>query len=289
MSVRIGSLCTGYGGLDMATRTAFGGELCWCADNDRHVGELLSARYPGVQNLGDIAAIDWSRVAPVDVVCAGFPCQDISYAGRGAALNGGVVVAYGSISWQAFACWHQRSSLWKTWPHSGGGGSIGYSATWPRCGMTRSGRAYELVISARRTDASGSSCLPVDPKPQSCSLLPTPVASDGGGGQPVEKRRAGGHQVDLSDLVLTLFPVGPLLPTPLAGHGTSPSQRSIHGTPMLAGAVTQMTTVTETRPPGGSTNPPSVGGKRSLGDRHPGRPSAAPRDRRGWRPPSANG
>jgi hypothetical protein len=72
--------------------------------------------------------------------------------------------------------------------------------------MTRSGRAYELPTSALLTGVSGSSSSPTDLKQETCSLLPTPVASDGNGGQWVAKRRAGGHQVDLSDLVITLFP-----------------------------------------------------------------------------------
>ena len=54
--------------------------------------------------------------------------------------------------------------------------------------------------------ASGSSSWPTGRKRERCLLLPTPVASDGSGGQPVAKRKAGGHQVDLSDLVITLFP-----------------------------------------------------------------------------------
>jgi DNA (cytosine-5)-methyltransferase 1 len=86
MVPRLGSLCTGYGGLDMATQAVFGGTLAWCADNDRHVSQLLAERLPGVPNLGDLAELDWSQVPPVDVLCAGFPCQDISYAGRGAGI-----------------------------------------------------------------------------------------------------------------------------------------------------------------------------------------------------------
>ena len=84
--LRLGSLCTGYGGLDMAVQRVFSAALAWVADSDRHVRKLLDARFPGVPNLGDITAIDWRRLEPVDIVCAGFPCQDISNAGRGAGI-----------------------------------------------------------------------------------------------------------------------------------------------------------------------------------------------------------
>jgi DNA (cytosine-5)-methyltransferase 1 len=85
-SLRLGSLCTGYGGLDMAVQQVLDVELSWVADNDRHVRQLLAERHPHVPNLGDISSLDWTAVEPVDVLTAGFPCQDISYAGRGAGI-----------------------------------------------------------------------------------------------------------------------------------------------------------------------------------------------------------
>src|SRR5579859_914262 len=88
--LRIGSLCTGYGGLDLAAMAVFGGKLDWCADNDRHVSIILAARYPNAPNLGDLTSLDWYTVPPVDILCAGFPCQDISFSGRGAGIEKGV-------------------------------------------------------------------------------------------------------------------------------------------------------------------------------------------------------
>lgn len=87
--MRTGSLCTGYGGLDMAVHEVLGGELAWVADNDPGAAAILAHRFPSVPNLGDITATDWSLTEPIDVLTAGFPCQDISCAGRRAGLREG--------------------------------------------------------------------------------------------------------------------------------------------------------------------------------------------------------
>jgi DNA (cytosine-5)-methyltransferase 1 len=91
-------LCTGYGGLDLAVGLVLGGALVWYAETDPHARTVLAARWPGIPNLGDIRAVDWSTVAPVDVLTAGFPCQDISNAGRRAGITG----AHSSL-WSAVA------------------------------------------------------------------------------------------------------------------------------------------------------------------------------------------
>jgi DNA (cytosine-5)-methyltransferase 1 len=81
---------TGCGGLDLGVAEALGSaRLAWCADPDPHVRTLLAARLPGVPNLGDVGGVDWRQVPPVDVVTAGWPCQDISAAGRRAGLEHG--------------------------------------------------------------------------------------------------------------------------------------------------------------------------------------------------------
>ncbi|WP_371662612.1 DNA cytosine methyltransferase [Streptomyces sp. NBC_00280] len=81
-TLRLGSLCTGYGGLDMAVQQVFGGTLAWVADNDPGAAGILAHHYPQVPNLGDITATDWTEVPPVDVVLGGYPCQPFSTAGK---------------------------------------------------------------------------------------------------------------------------------------------------------------------------------------------------------------
>ncbi|MFD8383967.1 DNA cytosine methyltransferase [Streptomyces sp. NPDC059679] len=80
--VRIGSVCTGYGGLDVAVQEVFGGSLAWVADNDPGASRILAHHYPRVPNLGDITAVRWEDVEPVDILCGGYPCQPFSTAGK---------------------------------------------------------------------------------------------------------------------------------------------------------------------------------------------------------------
>lgn len=79
--MRIGSLFSGMGGLDLAAEHIFGAEVAWHAENDKHASKVLAARWPGVPNLGDVTTIDWSQAPPVDIITAGYPCQPFSVAG----------------------------------------------------------------------------------------------------------------------------------------------------------------------------------------------------------------
>jgi DNA (cytosine-5)-methyltransferase 1 len=89
MTWTIGSVATGYGGLDTAVAAFAGAEVAWVADNDPDVGKILEHRFPGVPNLGDVLAVAWETVPRVDIFCAGFPCQDVSAAGLRTGLHPG--------------------------------------------------------------------------------------------------------------------------------------------------------------------------------------------------------
>ncbi|MEU5700552.1 DNA cytosine methyltransferase [Streptomyces aurantiacus] len=85
------ALCAGYGGLEEAIRAGVGGQVAAFAENDPHAAAVFAAHHPGVPNLGDITAVDWRTVRDLyrpDVVAAGFPCRNISNAGRRDGING---------------------------------------------------------------------------------------------------------------------------------------------------------------------------------------------------------
>lgn len=82
MSLTIGSLCTGYGGLDLAVESVLGASTVWVSDIDKGARTILARRFPNAPNLGDLTRLDWSDVPPVDVITAGYPCQPFSHAGK---------------------------------------------------------------------------------------------------------------------------------------------------------------------------------------------------------------
>lgn len=87
----IGSLFTGYGGLDMGVAMALDSDarVAWTSDVEPGPCKLAATRWPDTPNLGDITAINWSDVEPVDIICGGSPCQDLSLAGKRAGMAEG--------------------------------------------------------------------------------------------------------------------------------------------------------------------------------------------------------
>lgn len=87
--LRIGSLFSGYGGLDLAVEEFFGASTAWHCEFDKAPSKVLEYHWPGVPNIGDITAVDWATVEPVDIITGGSPCQDLSAAGARAGMTEG--------------------------------------------------------------------------------------------------------------------------------------------------------------------------------------------------------
>lgn len=85
--MRVGSLFSGVGGFDLGFERA-GMELAWHSEIEPHACAVLRERWPDVPNLGDVTKIDGATIPPVDVICGGFPCQDLSVAGKRRGFEG---------------------------------------------------------------------------------------------------------------------------------------------------------------------------------------------------------
>ncbi len=86
--LRIGSLFSGIGGLELGLERAGVGRTAWQCESSPQARAVLAQRWPGVPCMEDVHSVNRTTVAPVDVLCGGFPCQDISVAGGGAGLDG---------------------------------------------------------------------------------------------------------------------------------------------------------------------------------------------------------
>jgi DNA (cytosine-5)-methyltransferase 1 len=73
----------------MGVQAVYGGSLAWVSDIDKGASKILAHRYPDVPNIGDMTAVDWSAVEPVDILCGGTPCQDLSHAGKRVGMTEG--------------------------------------------------------------------------------------------------------------------------------------------------------------------------------------------------------
>lgn len=88
--MKIGSLFSGCGGLDLAVLEEFpGSTLAWHCENDEAPSAILAHHWPDVPNLGDIQKVNWEEVEKVDIVVGSSPCQDLSAAGRKAGMSEG--------------------------------------------------------------------------------------------------------------------------------------------------------------------------------------------------------
>ena len=79
--MKVGSLFSGIGGLDLAVERAFGATTSWQVEYEEAPASILARHWPDADRFGDVTEIDWQEMEPVDVICGGYPCQPFSHAG----------------------------------------------------------------------------------------------------------------------------------------------------------------------------------------------------------------
>lgn len=87
--MKSGELFAGVGGLGMAVDEVFGSTPAWFCEFDEAPSRVLAHHFPDVPNFGDVRKVDWSSVEHVNILAGGFPCQDVSLAGRRRGMRDG--------------------------------------------------------------------------------------------------------------------------------------------------------------------------------------------------------
>ena len=95
MTFTIGSLFSGIGGIELGLERAGGFKTVWFVENNIFCQEVLKKHWSEAKIYDDIKNVKWENVERPDILTGGFPCQDISNAGRREGISG------------------KRSSLWK--------------------------------------------------------------------------------------------------------------------------------------------------------------------------------
>lgn len=82
-----GSLFAGIGGFDLGFERA-GMRGVWQVEIDDDARGVLARRFPNSEHHVDVREVGAHNLASVDVICGGFPCQDLSVAGKRGGLSG---------------------------------------------------------------------------------------------------------------------------------------------------------------------------------------------------------
>lgn len=121
-ALSLGSLFSGIGGLELGLERA-GMHVRWQVESDAFCRRVLAKHWPRVPKHNDVRGVGGHNLEAVDVICGGFPCQDISSAntsGRRAGLEGkqsGLWGEFRRIAGELRPRWLviENSPRWRAW------------------------------------------------------------------------------------------------------------------------------------------------------------------------------
>lgn len=84
----LGSLFDGSGGFPLAG-VLNGIVPLWASEIEAYPMRVTAARFPDMEQLGDVTTINGATIEPVDIITFGSPCQDLSVAGKQMGIHDG--------------------------------------------------------------------------------------------------------------------------------------------------------------------------------------------------------
>jgi len=97
--ITIGSLSSGIGGFELGLERAIpNSKTIWQCEKDKYCRSILKKHWPLAKMYTDIRDMNTDEVEKPDIICGGFPCQDISVAGKGE----GIYAKKSGLWWQMF-------------------------------------------------------------------------------------------------------------------------------------------------------------------------------------------
>lgn len=173
--LKVLDLFSGIGGFSLGLERTGGFETVAFCEIEKYPQKVLAKHWPGVPIYEDVKELtkkqlDTDGITGIDVITGGFPCQDLSVAGKQEGIEAGRSGLWSELC-RIISDIRPRYAIVEnvTALISGDNGRwFGkFLETWPRSGMTVNGTAYRLQNSARTITEIGS------------GLLPTPGARDG--------------------------------------------------------------------------------------------------------------
>ena len=88
MKYRLGSLFSGIGGFELGFEMTGEFETVFQVENNPRARRVLAKHWPAVERFDDVRTVNAVTLPQCDILIGGFPCQDLSIAGRRAGLDG---------------------------------------------------------------------------------------------------------------------------------------------------------------------------------------------------------
>ena len=168
--MRMLDLFSGIGGFALAAEWVWKDELeivGFCEIED-YAQKILKKNFPNVSIYEDITKLDGNKIKNIDLLTGGFPCQDISVAGKEQELKEKGRV-FGQKCIASLAKYDLNTHSLKTYQCSFIEDLNVYSATLPRSGMMQNGKCLTARISEfhkTENECSLSDILETNPDPK---------------------------------------------------------------------------------------------------------------------------